>query len=67
MATVTVYRFELFDADRHRWSRDERMATLEAIHAISGVPQNSTAMVVDAALIDPQGFLRARERNGQSA
>lgn len=67
MATVTVYEFELFDVNRHRWVRDPRLGTLHAIHGVGGIPQQSSAMVVDDSRVDGHGFLRLRERPAQPA
>ena len=67
MATVTLYQFEIYHADTRRWRKDERMATLDAIRALGGVPQHSSSMVVDETRVDAQGFLRVREPDGQSA
>ena len=59
MDPATVYEFEVFDPRRRAWVRSSRLGTVEAIHAVGGVPLRSTAMVVDRALVDAEGFLIA--------
>ena len=55
--TITVYEFESLDDTRHRWRRADRKGTLEAIARVGGVPIRSTALVVDAARLDEDGFV----------
>ena len=66
MATITVYEFELFDVNRHRWVKDARLGTLAAIHHVGGIPQLSSAMVVDDSRVDGHGFLRVRSKSEEA-
>jgi hypothetical protein len=56
---VVVYEFEIYDAASRRWKRSLRRGTLAAIHACNGVPIRSSALVVDPARVDADGFVEA--------
>ena len=62
MATVTVYEFELFNPLLHKWIKDPRLATLEAIHGLGGVALHRTAMVIDESRMEPGGFISSHEK-----
>ena len=64
--TVTVYEFEIFDQRRRAWAKAAQMGTLKAIAAASGVPLKSSALVVDAAKVGPDGLLRPPQAVGDN-
>ena len=54
---VRIYEFEVFDKDLRRWKVASSRGTLEAIAAVGGVAVRSSALMVDRARLDDEGFL----------
>jgi hypothetical protein len=61
MKKATVYFFEKFDAITGRNVRSERPAILETITRVNGQPIMETALEVDEAELDGNGFRRQRQ------
>ena len=54
---LTVYDFEEYHGATHTWRRAGRMGTEEAIRKAGGIAIKSSALVINAARVDADGFL----------
>jgi hypothetical protein len=63
LVKVSVYRYFVFveELGRQVTRRPPRMGTLEAIRAAGGVPLLTTETLVEASLLDEQGFTAVTE------
>ena len=57
LPTVTVFQFEVFDAQRRCWVTATKLGTPEAIARLGGIPIRSSAMVVDISKVDGHGMV----------
>ena len=56
-ALATVYEFEFFDKATRSWRLSVKIGTMEAIAAVGGIAVRSSALRVDRARLDEEGFL----------
>ena len=62
MATVTVYRFRVFDPELQQWVTAPFRATEPAIQSFGGTALRDTALSVDTAMVAPTGVERMKAR-----
>ncbi len=56
MATVTIYRFDIYDIRADERIRSRRWGTLEGIARVGGVPIRATAAEVDESVLVIEGL-----------
>jgi len=62
MATVTVYRFRVFDPELQQWVTAPFRATEPAIQSFGGAAMAETALSIDASLVTATGVERMKAR-----
>jgi hypothetical protein len=67
MGTRTVYCFQFYDPGSGKLVHSPRAATMERIERMDGVPMKETAIEVDMAMVDANGFLLGAHNCAHSA
>ena len=63
MAKIAVYRYELYDAQNDRWTRQPDCATKAYIEAAGGAMHFHTKTLVEESELTPEGLYILARRN----